>query len=110
VIALSELFLIHDTICLVTPKFAVEVLFALADGPLRYADLFRTITGASHEVVYPSTVIDSLRKLQDNGLLLHTTGDHDDATYRLTPMGRDLVTLLSQVGAWGEAHRDKLDR
>ena len=109
-IALSDLVLIHDTVRLVKPKFAVEVLFALADGPLRYADLVRIITTMSHEMVYPSTVTDSLRKLQNNGLLQHTAGDHDEATYRLTPMGTDLVTLLNQVHAWGEAHRDKLDQ
>jgi len=106
---LSELFLIHDTIDLVKPKFAVEALFALADEPLRYADLLRCITNTTQEIVHPSTVIDSLRKLQDSGLLQHSVDDRGHATYRLTPMGRDLVPLLGQVHAWGQAHRDILD-
>lgn len=108
VIALSELFLIHDTIRLVLPKFSIEALIALAEGPLRYTALVRIITVTSGETVHPSTLIDSVRKLQDNGLLQHPT--EEDATYRLTSKGHDLVTLLRQVKAWGEAHDDTLDR
>jgi DNA-binding HxlR family transcriptional regulator len=106
---LSQLFLIHETISLIQPKFSIEALTALADGPLRYSALVRIVTVTSGETVHPSTLIDSLRKLQDNGLLEHPTTDGDTAVYRLTPKGRDLVSLLGQVHAWGEAHNDTLD-
>jgi len=106
---LSKYFLIHQTIGLVLPKFSIEALTALADGPLRYSALVFIVTVDSNEAVHPSTLIDSLRKLQDNGLLEHPTTDGDTAVYRLTPKGRDLVGLLRQVEAWGEAHNDSLD-
>jgi DNA-binding HxlR family transcriptional regulator len=105
---LSDLIFVHDTIRLIQPKFSIEALVALADGPLRYSPLVRIITVTSGETVHPSTLIDSLRKLQDNGLLEHPAADA--ATYRLTNKGHDLVTLLRQVKAWGEAHNDSLDR
>ncbi len=103
---MSKYFLIHQTIGLVLPKFSIEALTALADGPLRYSALVLIVTVTSGETVHPSTLIDSLRKLQDNGLLEH---HGDTAVYRLTPKGRDLVGLLRQVEAWGEAHNDSLD-
>ena len=105
---MSQPFLIRQTIGLVQPKFAVEALTALADGPLRYSALQRVITVTSGETVHPSTLIDSLRRLRDNGLLEHPT-DGDTAVYRLTSKGRDLVDLLRQVQSWGEAHHDSLD-
>jgi DNA-binding HxlR family transcriptional regulator len=108
VIALSDLFQIHDTLDLVQPKFSVEVLFALADGPLRYSDLVRIITVSSGGTVHPSTLSDSLGKLKDNDLLRHPTPR--EATYRLTEKGHDLVALLRQVQAWGDAHGNTLDR
>ncbi len=106
---MSNSSLIHLTVSLIQPKFSIEALTALADGPLRYSALVRIVTVTSGETVHPSTLIDSLRKLQDNGILEHPTTDGDTAVYRLTPKGRDLVGLLRQVRAWGEAHNDSLD-
>jgi DNA-binding HxlR family transcriptional regulator len=106
---LSKYFFVHQTIGLVLPKFSIEALSALADGPLRYSALVLIATVDSNETVHPSTLIDSLRKLEDNGLLEHPTTDGDTAVYCLTPKGRDLVGLLRQVEAWGETHNDSLD-
>jgi DNA-binding HxlR family transcriptional regulator len=108
VIALSEQSPIHDTLRLVSSRFSIETLFALADERLRYKDLMPAITLAAREPVHPSTVSDTLRKLQDTGLLVHPA--HDEATYRLTPKGRDLVGLLRQVKAWGDAHQQAARR
>ncbi len=102
--------LINSVLRLVQPKLSVETITALAECPRRYSDLVRIITMATGETVHPRTLIETLRRLQDNGLLEHPTCDDDPAVYRLTRNGHDLVTLLGHVQAWGEAHTDSLDR
>ena len=67
-----------------------------------------TGTVSSGGTVHPSTLSDSLGKLKDNDLLRHPTPR--EATYRLTEKGHDLVALLRQVQAWGDAHGNTLDR
>jgi DNA-binding HxlR family transcriptional regulator len=106
---LSNLTLIHSVLRLVQPKLSVEAVTALDEGPQRYTDLVRIITVATGETVHPRTLIETLRKLQDNGLLDHPIADDDGAAYRLTRTGHELVELLHKIERWGEEHNDSLD-
>jgi DNA-binding HxlR family transcriptional regulator len=107
---LSNLILIHRILRLVQPKLTVEAVTALAESPQRYTDLVRIITVVTDETVHPRTLIDTLRKLQDNGIVDHNTVDDDDGpVYRLTRNGHELVRLLSNIERWGQDYTDSLD-
>jgi DNA-binding HxlR family transcriptional regulator len=59
--------------------------------------------------VHPRTLIDTLRKLQDNGIVDHNTVDDDGPVYRLTRKGHELVALLRNIERWGEDNTDSFD-
>ncbi len=106
---MSNLVLIHRVLRLVQPKLTVEAVTALADSPQRYSDLVRIITVVTDETVHPRTLIDTLRKLQENGIVDHNTVHDDGAVYRLTRTGHELVRLLSDIERWGEDNTDSFD-
>ena len=106
---LSDRIMIHRVLRLVQPKLTVEAVTALAEGPQRYTDLVRIITVATGETVHPRTLIETLRKLQDQAIIEHATADDDGAVYRLTLKGHQLVELLNKIERWGQDHSDSFE-
>ncbi|MEU1308074.1 helix-turn-helix domain-containing protein [Streptomyces cinnamoneus] len=103
----------HDIYALLCPGRAVFELLAnkwtglavtaLADGPRRFGELRRKLEGVS-----PKVLTATLRRLEDNGLVLRTV--HAEVPprveYELTALGRGALEPLAHLRSWVRAHVD----
>lgn len=92
---------------LVANKWALLIVPALHDGPMRNNELLRRVGGISQKML-----TQTLRDLERNGLVLRT--DHHcvppHVEYALSDTGRPLSEAFDAVGRWAEAHhRDLAD-
>lgn len=101
----------HDIYGLLCPGRAVyELLFnkwtglaitALEDGPRRFGELRRKLEGVS-----PKVLTQTLRRLEDNGLVLRTV--HAEVPprveYELTELGRGALEPLAGLRTWIRAN------
>ncbi len=78
-------------------KWAMLVLIALSDHPLRFNALKRCLEGISQKVLSGT-----LRRLVRNGLLSRTVEATVPVTveYALTPLGMSLVGLMEPIRLW----------
>src|SRR6201988_3068775 len=88
-------------------KWSVFVIMMLFDGPKRFNEIKRLINGISQRM--PTL---TLRGLERDGLVTRTVfptipprGD-----YKLTPLGRDLLTPVSALGEWALRNQAKIAR
>lgn len=92
---------------LIASKWAILILSALAEAPMRNGALLRRIDGISQKML-----TQTLRELERNGLVLRedrqTIPPH--VTYRLTPVGQSLSTALITLDRWAEQNFPELDR
>ncbi|MEV0316875.1 winged helix-turn-helix transcriptional regulator [Streptomyces sp. NPDC050658] len=79
-------------------KWKSFVMWALSDGPRRFGETRRLVTGISEKVL-----TQQLRELQADGIVHRR--DHGEmpprVEYSLTEHGRRLYELLEQLSAWG---------
>lgn len=83
---------------IVSGKWTLLVLRDLADGPCRFGELQRSLSGIS-----PRTLSHRLRTLEEEGILERR--EYAEAPprvdYRLTRKGRDLVPLVQAMRQYG---------
>lgn len=93
--------LIRDSICLLSSKWAVDVLLALGDGTRRYHELLEDLSPISEKVL-----TQTLRAMERDGLVGRRV--HPEVPprveYALTPLGATLAGPLRALGAWSVAH------
>ena len=91
----------HELLAVLSDKWVTLVVAALADGPLRHADLARTVAGATQKML-----TQTLRKLERDGVISRTVTPSVPVRvdYALTSLGRDLLPLQRGIKAWAEAH------
>ena len=96
----------RDALELIASKWAILILAALSDGPMRNGALLRKIGGVSQKML-----TQTLRDLECNGLVarktLETVPPHVE--YRLTALGRSLSRALSGLDRWAERNFPQLD-
>ena len=102
---------IRTVLSKVTGKWQMIIVLALEDGPLRFGALKRTIGDVTQGVL-----TENLRSLQRDGYITRTVdpGPPIAVSYALTPMGEELVALLTPLVFWAndnmegvkEARRD----
>ena len=80
-------------------KWTLLVVAALADGPMRTAELRRCVDGVSEKML-----IQTLRKLESYALVSRKSYPEipPRVEYRLTPLGRSLARLAGLFGRWVE--------
>ncbi|MEV0500269.1 helix-turn-helix domain-containing protein [Streptomyces spectabilis] len=82
-------------------KWKSFIMWALADGPRRFGQTRRLVTGISEKVL-----TQQLRELQADGIVHRQ--DHEEVPprveYSLTDRGRRLYELLELLSAWGQEH------
>ncbi|WP_106184969.1 winged helix-turn-helix transcriptional regulator [Umezawaea tangerina] len=85
--------------------WSVMVVGSLADGPMRYTELARRISGVS-----PKMLTQTLRTLERDGLLTRTVHAvvPPRVDYELTGLGRSLLTLVDGLRLWAETHIDEV--
>jgi len=95
--------LAYHTLELVADKWAILVIYHLADGEHRYSELERAIEGISAKML-----TQTLRKLADNGLVHREVYPKMPLRvgYRLTPLGETLVPPLKALCAGADDHLD----
>ncbi|MGH3464525.1 MAG: winged helix-turn-helix transcriptional regulator [Kribbellaceae bacterium] len=89
----------------ISDKWVTLLLPALADGPQRYSDLARRIAGVSQKML-----TQTLRSLERDGLVTRqvTPSVPVRVDYELTPLGHNLMQLLSAIKHWAELHMDEV--
>ncbi|GAB1688711.1 winged helix-turn-helix transcriptional regulator [Krasilnikovia sp. M28-CT-15] len=91
----------HELLATLSDKWLTLVVAALADGPLRYAELSRIVAGVSQKML-----TQTLRKLERDGLVTRqvTPSVPVRTDYELTALGRDLLPLQRAIKDWAETH------
>lgn len=95
----------HDGLCpvletarIVSGKWTLLMLRDLAEGPRRFSELERSLTGIS-----PRTLSLRLRTLEDEGIVERR--EHAETpprvVYHLTPKGMHLVPIVEAMRAYG---------
>jgi len=80
-------------------KWTLLIVSQLANGPMRTAEIRRSVDGVSEKML-----IQTLRKLEGFGLVSRRSYPEvpPRVEYRLTPLGRSLARLTSLFGRWVE--------
>lgn len=80
-------------------KWTLLVVGALADGPMRTAEIRRRVDGVSEKML-----IQTLRKLETYALVSRKSYPEvpPRVEYRLTPLGRSLARVAGLFGRWVE--------
>jgi DNA-binding HxlR family transcriptional regulator len=86
-------------------KWVTLLVCALADGPQRYSDLARRVAGVSQKML-----TQTLRTLERDGLVTRvvTPSVPVRVDYELTPLGTNLLQLVSAIKHWAELHMDEV--
>jgi DNA-binding HxlR family transcriptional regulator len=93
----------HAAIELIGRRWTGAVLWALAEGPLYFADLNAAIPGISDRLLSAR-----LRELEAEGLVERSvhSGAPARVSYALTEKGRALGPALRELREWAKAHRE----
>ncbi|MEL6978505.1 MAG: helix-turn-helix domain-containing protein [Pseudomonadota bacterium] len=81
-------------------KWTGSILWHLRDGPVRFNDLARMVSGASKKMIS-----ERLRSLEAQGLVRRTVVDAGPIAveYSLTPFGETALDCLDALRRWSEA-------
>jgi len=91
---------------LISGKWAILVMSALADAPMRNGALLRRVGGISQKML-----TQTLRELELNGLILREDKQTvpPNVEYRLSPIGASLSETLRILDRWAEQNFPALD-
>jgi DNA-binding HxlR family transcriptional regulator len=95
----------HEVLGTLSDKWVTLVISALADGPLRHAELARIVAGASQKML-----TQTLRKLERDGLVERTVtaGVPVRVDYALTSLGLGLLPVQRAIKSWAEEHIEQV--
>jgi len=98
---------VSDVLARVGDKWSVLVVTRLGEGALRFNELRRSIGGISQRMLTLT-----LRGLERDGLVTRTVYPTipPRVDYALTPLGRDLLSPVSALGAWAIRNQAKIAR
>ncbi|MCB2254429.1 helix-turn-helix transcriptional regulator [Pseudomonas chlororaphis] len=96
----------RDALELISGKWVLLILPAIARQPMRNGELLRRIEGISQKVL-----TQTLRRLERHGLIERLDFAEKPARveYRLTPVARSLVDTLAALDRWAEHNFPQLD-
>jgi DNA-binding HxlR family transcriptional regulator len=99
--ALDQTCAARRTLDLIADKWAVLLIYALADGTKRYSDLHRMVEG-----ITPKMLAQTLRRLEISGLINRKVYPvvPPRVEYALTPLGKTLIIPLTALCRWSEEH------
>ena len=88
---------------IISDKWAVLVLFGLSKQPRRHGELVDLIGGISRKVL-----TQTLRRLQEYGLVERHAERPRQIEYRLTDLGRTLIDPIEALTAWARDHGEAI--
>ncbi|MFJ5546721.1 winged helix-turn-helix transcriptional regulator [Streptomyces sp. NPDC093225] len=98
----SDLSRVTETLQMLAPRWNVWVLMTLAEKPLRYREIKRTLPWLPDGQLHPKIV-----KLVDAGLVERREFEAQTVLYGLSSRGRELLPVLNVIAAWGSSHLEK---
>ncbi|MCH5583677.1 helix-turn-helix transcriptional regulator [Shimazuella sp. AN120528] len=92
---------------IVSSKWAVLIIAALADGTKRYGDLRRRIEGISQKML-----TQTVRQLERDGLVKRYVHDSvpPSVEYELTPIGQTILPHLFSMKQWVNEYYAEVER
>ena len=84
-------------------KWTAMIVVLLHEEPLRFGELHRRVDGITKKVL-----VDTLRALERDGMLVRVVHDDTHARYELTPLGRSLHEPLRALQVWAESHVEEV--
>ena len=87
------------TVEVLADKWSVLVIQGLITQPRRHTDLAALIGGVSRKVL-----TQTLRRLQEHGLVERHAASSRNVVYRLTDLGRTLHGPIEALNAWAMEH------
>ena len=98
--------LIRDSICLLSSKWAVDVLLALGDGTRRYHELLEDLSPISEKVL-----TQTLRAMERDGLIdRHVHAEVPPRVeYELTRLGASMGSPMKALGSWAVANAERVE-
>lgn len=96
---------IKDALEALEGRWKLLILFSLSDGPKRFTQIAREVTGITDK-----TLSKELKNLELNKLIKREVKDTFPPTveYSITHHGLSLDKLLEELHFWGLAHRKKV--
>ena len=88
---------------IISNKWAVLMIFALSSRPRRHGDLIDSIGGISRKVL-----TQTLRRLQQYGLVERRTEAPRHIEYSLTDLGQTLVEPIEVLTTWARDHGEAI--
>ena len=100
----SEACPVSEVLDHVSGKWSIGILVAVAQGPVRFTELERSIRGISRRMLTLT-----LRKLERDGLLVRTVYPvvPPKVEYTLTEMAKELHQSLLELTEWARAARQR---
>jgi DNA-binding HxlR family transcriptional regulator len=91
----------REVLELIASKWTVLIVDALFEGPRRYSELRREITGISQKML-----TQTLRDLEYDGIVIRTVYDTKPPSvdYRLSELGSSLSEPIAAIRAWADTH------
>jgi DNA-binding HxlR family transcriptional regulator len=102
----SECRRLGEVLARVGDKWTVQVIVELGEGPLRFNELRRTISGVSQRMLTLT-----LKNLERDGLVSRTVTPSvpPRVDYALTDLGRSMLAPVQALGEWAAAHIPAMD-
>jgi len=88
---------------IIADKWAVLVLYGLGQGPRRHGELVDVIGGISRKVL-----TQTLRRLQQYGLVERHAEAPRHIEYSLTDLGRTLIEPIEVLNSWARDHGEAI--
>ncbi|HSX35614.1 MAG TPA: helix-turn-helix domain-containing protein [Patescibacteria group bacterium] len=100
---LSDLYILDS----ISGKWTVLVVYILSERTMRHSELQRAVGGISQKVL-----TQTLRNLERNGVVTRTIYPvvPPQVEYSLTPLGRSLVGVLSDLCMWAKGHHLEVEQ
>ena len=97
---------VRQTLERVGDKWSVLVILVLGEGPLRFNELRRSVTGISQRMLTLT-----VRKLERDGLVQRTVHTQlpPHVTYGLTPMGSTFIDTVASIAQWAQTHHHEIE-
>lgn len=96
---------VRAAINVIEGKWKPIIINALKAGPLRYGQLRREAPEATKKVLTAQ-----LRELERAEILCRKNFEEDEehVRYALTPYGRTLVPVITELAEWGANHKERV--
>lgn len=94
-----------QTIDSISGKWTVMIVHTLSQKSHRAGELKREVTGISHKVL-----TQTLRKLERDGIVSRKVYPvvPPQVEYSLTPLGKSLISLLTDMRSWAKNHFEEV--